>query len=49
MSIPVTWAEVEAGLAPNSFPIGDKTTLKELEKADPWREFFKQAKVLKRG
>lgn len=49
VSIPVTWAEVEAGLAPNSFPIGDKTTLKQLEKADPWADFFKQAKVLKRG
>ncbi|MER9455968.1 DNA ligase D [Mesorhizobium sp. M0478] len=49
VSVPVTWAEVEKGLAPNSFPIGGKTTLKELAEADPWVDFFKQGKVLKRG
>ena len=49
VSMPVTWAEVEAGLEPNSFPIGDKTTLKELAKADPWADFFKQGKPLGRN
>ncbi|BCH06522.1 ATP-dependent DNA ligase [Mesorhizobium sp. 131-3-5] len=49
VSMPVTWAEIEAGLAPNAFPIGDKTTLKQLAEADPWVDFFKQGKVLKRG
>ncbi|TPM35481.1 DNA ligase D [Mesorhizobium sp. B2-3-5] len=49
VSMPVTWAEIEAGLAPNAFPIGDKTTLKQLAKADPWADFFKKGKVLKRG
>lgn len=49
VSMPVTWAEVEAGLAPNAFPIGDKTTLKQLAQADPWVDFFKQGKALKRG
>ncbi|TPK90273.1 DNA ligase D [Mesorhizobium sp. B2-4-17] len=49
VSMPVTWAEIEAGLAPNAFPIGDKTTLKQLAKADPWADFFKEGKVLKRG
>ncbi|MER9298468.1 DNA ligase D [Mesorhizobium sp. M0621] len=49
VSMPVTWAEIEAGLAPNAFPIGDKTTLKQLAKADPWADFFGQGKVLKRG
>ncbi|UVK55909.1 DNA ligase D [Mesorhizobium sp. AR02] len=49
VSMPVTWAEIEAGLAPNAFPIGDKTTLKQLAQADPWKGFFEQAKVLKRG
>ncbi|MCA0029186.1 DNA ligase D [Mesorhizobium sp. B263B2A] len=49
VSMPVTWAEIEAGLAPNAFPIGDKTTAKQLKEADPWKEFFKVAKVLKRG
>jgi DNA ligase D len=49
VSMPAIWAEVEAGLAPNAFPIGDKTTLKQLAKADPWVDFFKQGKPLKRG
>lgn len=49
VSMPVTWAEIEAGLPPNAFPIGDKTTLKRLGQADPWEDFFKQAKPLKRG
>ncbi|MEP6567799.1 MAG: DNA ligase D, partial [Mesorhizobium sp.] len=49
VSMPVTWAEIEAGLAPNAFPIGDATTLKQLAKADPWAGFFKLGKVLKRG
>ncbi|TSE08343.1 DNA ligase D [Mesorhizobium intechi] len=49
VSMPVTWAEIEAGLAPNAFPIGDKTTQARLAEADPWVDFFKQAKVLKRG
>lgn len=49
VSMPATWAEIEAGLAPNAFPIGDKTTLKQLAKADPWADFFKQGKPLKRG
>ncbi|TPK40942.1 DNA ligase D [Mesorhizobium sp. B2-5-3] len=49
VSMPVTWAEIEAGLPPNAFPIGDKTTLKQLAEADPWKDFFKKGKVLKRG
>ena len=42
-------AEIEAGLAPNAFPIGDKTTMKQLAEADPWKGFFEQGNVLKRG
>ncbi|WP_027062088.1 DNA ligase D [Mesorhizobium loti] len=49
VSMPVTWAEIEAGLAPNAFPIGDKTTLAKLAEADPWKGFFHQGKMLKRG
>ncbi|TPL94003.1 DNA ligase D [Mesorhizobium sp. B2-3-12] len=49
VSMPVTWAEIEAGLAPNAFPIGDKTTMRRLADADPWVDFFKQGKALKRG
>lgn len=49
VSMPVTWAEIEAGLAPNAFPIGNKTTLAKLKEADPWARFFEQGKVLKRG
>ncbi|WP_137930201.1 DNA ligase D [Mesorhizobium comanense] len=49
VSMPVTWAAIEAGLAPNAFPIGDKTTLAKLAEADPWKGFFGQGKVLKRG
>ncbi|QPC89883.1 DNA ligase D [Mesorhizobium sp. INR15] len=49
VSMPVTWPEIEAGLAPNAFPLGDKTTLARLAEADPWADFFKQGKALKRG
>jgi bifunctional non-homologous end joining protein LigD len=49
VSMPVTWPEIEKGLAPNAFPIGDASTLAQLKKADPWKEFFKLGKVLKRG
>ncbi|WP_217578888.1 DNA ligase D [Mesorhizobium sp. GbtcB19] len=49
ISMPVTWPELEKGLAPNAFPLGDETTLNQLKKADPWKEFFKLGKALKRG
>ncbi|MBZ9989614.1 DNA ligase D [Mesorhizobium sp. BH1-1-5] len=49
VSMPVTWPELEKGLAPNAFPLGDASTLAQLKKADPWKEFFKLGKVLKRG
>ncbi len=48
VSMPVTWEEVEDGLMPNAFPIGDKTTLDRLKQDDPWRDFFKQGKPLGR-
>ncbi len=49
VSMPVTWREVEDGVAPNAFPVGDKTTLRRLEQADPWADFFDKAKPLHRG
>ncbi|KUM24299.1 DNA ligase [Mesorhizobium loti] len=49
VSMPVTWPELEKGLAPNAFPLGDETTLKQLKKADPWADFFELGKALKRG
>jgi len=49
VSMPVTWPELEKGIAPNAFPIGDASTLEELKKADPWKDFFKLGKPLKRG
>lgn len=49
VSMPVTWAELEKGLAPNAFPLGDATTLKQMKTADPWKEFFGLGKPLKRG
>ncbi|TPK96783.1 MULTISPECIES: DNA ligase D [unclassified Mesorhizobium] len=49
VSMPATWPEIEKGLAPNAFPLGDETTLAQLKKADPWKEFFKLGKPLKRG
>jgi bifunctional non-homologous end joining protein LigD len=47
ISMPVTWPEIEAGLAPNTFPLGDQTTLKRLAGDDPWRDFFTRSKALK--
>jgi bifunctional non-homologous end joining protein LigD len=49
VSMPVTWKELEDGLPPNAFPIGDKATLKRLSADNPWADFFKKAKVLKAG
>ncbi|MHA6684745.1 DNA ligase D [Mesorhizobium sp. A556] len=47
VSMPVTWEEIENGLPPNAFLIGDKTTLKRLSDDDPWRAFFSDRKALK--
>jgi bifunctional non-homologous end joining protein LigD len=47
VSMPVTWKEIEDGLPPNAFPIGDATTLKRLAGDDPWKDFFDKAKALK--
>jgi bifunctional non-homologous end joining protein LigD len=47
VSMPVTWKEIEDGLPPNAFPIGDRTTLKRLSADDPWKDFFKKARALK--
>ena len=49
VSMPVTWRELEEGVAPNAFPLGDETTLSELKKTDPWKDFFEMGKALKRG
>lgn len=49
VSMPVTWKEIEDGLPPNAFPIGDRTTLKRLAGDDPWKDFFGKAKALKLG
>ncbi|TPO01276.1 DNA ligase D [Mesorhizobium sp. B1-1-5] len=49
VSMPATWPEIKKGLAPNAFPLGDASTLAQLKKADPWKEFFKLGKPLKRG
>ncbi|RAZ90103.1 DNA ligase D [Mesorhizobium hawassense] len=49
VSMPVTWPELEKGVGPNAFPLGDASTLAQLKKADPWKDFFKLGKVLKRG
>ena len=48
VSMPVTWQEIEDGLPPNAFPIGDRTTLDRLKQPDPWQDFFKQGKPLGR-
>lgn len=48
ISMPVAWPEIGKGLAPNAFPLGDETILEQLKKADPWVDFFKLGKALKR-
>jgi len=49
VSMPVTWPEIEAGMPPNAFPLGDASTLAQLNKADPWKDFFTLGKPLKRA
>ncbi|KQZ93967.1 DNA ligase [Mesorhizobium sp. Root157] len=47
ISMPVTWAEIEKGIAPNAYPLGGKTTLQRLDADDPWQDFFSKGKPLK--
>jgi len=47
VSMPVTWKEIEDGVAPNAFPLGDRATLERLSEDDPWKDFFATAKALK--
>ena len=49
VSMPVTWKEIEDGVMPNAFPIGDETTRERVSGGDPWEGFFKKAKALKLG
>ena len=49
VSMPVTWAEIEAGLAPNAFPIGDKTTLKRVGEGRSVGGFFQAGEGVEAG
>jgi bifunctional non-homologous end joining protein LigD len=42
--VPITWAQVKAGLEPGKFTIATSAPL--LKKADPWAELAKSAKAL---
>jgi len=48
VAMPVRWDEVEAGVAPDAFPLGGKATLKRLAQDDPWTDFFGKGEVLNR-
>ena len=48
VSMPITWRDVEEGIAPTAFGMGSGTMKKQLTKLDPWEHFWSKAKTLHR-
>lgn len=48
VAMPVRWDEVEAGVAPDAFPLGGKAILRRLAQDDPWADFFSKGRPLDR-
>jgi bifunctional non-homologous end joining protein LigD len=48
VSVPVTWGMVEGGIGPADFRIRDAMIEERLADDDPWADFFKRARPLKR-
>ncbi len=47
VAVPVTWKEVEAGIAPNVFGVGSDKLGQALRAPDPWADFRAAARPLK--
>jgi bifunctional non-homologous end joining protein LigD len=48
MSMPITWKMLESGVGPADFRIGEESIAERLAADDPWADFFKKGKALKR-
>jgi len=48
VSMPVTWKLIEGGISPRAFAIGGQETSKILSRPDPWKDFFKATKPLRK-
>lgn len=47
VSVPVTWKQVEDGIGPAAFAVGDKALAKALKAADPWADYDRLRRALK--
>ena len=48
ISMPIDWKHLETGVQPKSFTIGNAATRNVMSQRDPWKDFFKIAKPLRR-
>ena len=48
VSMPISWRDVEEGIAPTAFGMGSGTMKKQLSTPDPWAHFWTKAKTLNR-
>ena len=48
VSMPVKWKLLDDGISPKAFAINGKDTIKILGQPDPWKDFFKAAKPLRK-
>jgi bifunctional non-homologous end joining protein LigD len=48
ISMPIEWSMLEEGISPKAFVINSTATRQILRQADPWRDFFKTGKPLRK-
>ncbi|MEP9373208.1 DNA ligase D [Mesorhizobium sp. KR1-2] len=47
VSVPITWKQVEDGVGPTAFTVGDKALAEALRAADPWADYDRLRRALK--
>jgi bifunctional non-homologous end joining protein LigD len=47
VSVPITWKQVEAGIRPTAFTVGDKALAKALGATDPWADYERLRRAIK--
>ena len=48
ISMPIEWKLIDGGISPRAFAINAKDTIKILSSPDPWKDFFKTARPLRK-
>ena len=48
ISMPIDWSKLQAGINPKAFTLTNDTTQEILSQPDPWKDFFKTAKPLRK-